>query len=410
MSKRELKILLLLACAQFTNIVDFVIMMPLEPQLVRMFGISTIQFSLLVASYSLSAGISAIACSFYVDDFDRKKSFLFIYAGFLMGTFLCASAQSYEVLLAARIFTGFFGGIMGSQIMSIVGDIIQPSHRGRAMGVVMGAYSAASVIGIPLGLFIAANTSWHAPFFSLAGIGAFIFIFGFKTLPPMRSHLKAGSVKRSKTEIYSYVWKKPKLRWALCLFPMLMLTHFPIIPFISPYMSANIGFSDAQLSYIYFCGGAFTIVSAQLVGRWVDKTNPYHVFRILAFAVLIPIFVLTHLPVVPIWQALVVTTIFFVTASSRSIAAMTAVTGSIEPRFRGGFMSMNAALQQLGAGIATFVTGFIVERGSDGKLLHYGDTCYLVVIATIGCLYIFSQFKDVKPQPAVDPLPAEPVV
>lgn len=409
MSKRELKILLLLASAQFTNIVDFMIMMPLEPQLVRMFGSTPIEFSLLVASYSLSAGVSAILSSFFVDDFDRKKSFLFIYFGFLVGTFLCASSSSFEILLAARIFTGFFGGVMGSQIMAIVGDIIHPSFRGRAMGVIMGSFSAASVLGVPMGLFIAANTTWHAPFYSLVGVGAIVFILGFKTLPPMKAHLKTDNKKRSKTEIYFYIFKRPKLLWALSLFPMLMLAHFTIIPFISSYMSANIGFTDAQLSYIYLCGGAITIVTSQLVGRWVDKTNPYHVFRILAFVVLIPIFILTHLPPVPMWVALIVTTGFFALGSGRMIAAMTAITGTIEARFRGGFMSINTALQQLGSGVASFTAGLIITRAPDGKLLNYGYTSYVVIAATFGCLYIFKQFKDEKAQPAVDPIPPEPV-
>lgn len=409
MSKKELNILLLLAAAQFTNIVDFMIMMPLEPQLVRMFGITPVQFSLLVASYSLSAGASAIVSSFFVDDFDRKKSFLFIYFGFLIGTLLCASSPSYEILLAARIFTGFFGGVMGSQIMSIIGDIIQPSHRGRAMGVIMGAFSAASVLGVPMGLFIAAHTSWHAPFYSLVVIGLVVFILGFKTLPPMRAHLKTDNKKRSKTEIYSYIWARPKLIWALSLFPMLMLAHFTIIPFISPFMSANIGFTDAQLSYIYFCGGAFTIVSSQMIGKWVDKSSPYHVFRILAFVTLVPIFILTHLPPVPMWVALTVTTSFFVLGSARMIPTMTAVTGCIEARFRGGFMSINTALQQIGSGVASFVAGLIVTRAPDGKLMNYGYTSYIILGATFGCLYIFKQIKDLKAQPNVDPIPPEVV-
>lgn len=407
MSKRELKILLLLASAQFTNIVDFMIMMPLEPQLVRMFGISPIQFSLLVASYSLSAGVSAIAGSFLVDDYDRKKSFLFIYGGFLVGTFLCASSPSFEILLAARIFTGFFGGVMGSQIMSIVGDIIHPSFRGRAMGVIMGSFSAASVLGVPMGLFIAAHTSWHAPFYSLVVVGFGIFVLGFKTLPEMKAHLKGGATKRSKTEIYKYIFARPKLMWALSLFPMLMIAHFTIIPFISPYMSANIGFTDAQLSYIYLFGGAITIFSSPMVGRWVDKIGPYKVFKFFAFVALIPIIMITHLPPMPVWGALIVTSAFFALGSARTIAAMTAVTGTIEARFRGGFMSINTALQQLGSGVASFTAGLIVSRAPDGKLVGYGHTSYVVIAATIACLYIFKQFKDLKPQPAVDPVPPE---
>jgi hypothetical protein len=85
------------------------------------------------------------------------------------------------------------------------------------------------------------------------------------------------------------------------------------------------------------------------------------------------------------------------------------VTGTIEPRFRGGFMSLNAAFQQMGAGFASFISGLIVTQGPDGKLMHYGDTSYIVVGATMLCLFIFKKFKDLKVQPAVDPIPPEVV-
>src|SRR5690606_6008964 len=150
MSKREIQVLLLLATAQFINIVGFMIIMPLGPQLMDVFAISTGQFSMIVSVYSISAGVSAILSSFFIDDFDRKRSFLGIYLGFIVGTFLCGLSSSYNSFLMARIVTGFFGGVMGSQIVSIVGDIIQPSHRGRALGLVMSAFSVAAVAGVPL--------------------------------------------------------------------------------------------------------------------------------------------------------------------------------------------------------------------------------------------------------------------
>ncbi len=408
MSKKEFQILLLLATAQFINIVGFMIIMPLGPQLMGVFDITTGQFSMIVSVYSISAGVSAMVSSFFIDDFDRKRSFLAIYLGFIVGTFLCALSTSYNTFLLARIFTGFFGGIMGSQIVSIVGDIIQPSHRGRALGLVMSAFSVAAVLGVPLGLVIAVNSSWHWPFFGLAGFGMIVFFFGMRTLPPMRAHLRR-TVRRRKTEIYPYLLKNPKLLWALSLFPTLMMAHFIVIPFISPYLSANLGFSDLELSYVYLAGGACTIFSSNLVGRWVDKTSPFHVFRILAYLALIPIFAITHLPMVPMWVALVVTSGFFVIASARTIPAITAVSNSIEPRFRGGFLSINTALQQMGAGLASFVGGLIVSTDLNGKIIFYNRTSYIVVIATFMCLIIFKKFKDLKSQPALDPLPPEVV-
>lgn len=107
MKKNELILLMILALVQFTNIVDFMIVMPLGPVLKDLWGIDSTQFSRIVSIFSIGAFISSIACLAYVDRFDRKKVLLVVYAGFTMGTFLCGLANSYEQLLGARFLTGY---------------------------------------------------------------------------------------------------------------------------------------------------------------------------------------------------------------------------------------------------------------------------------------------------------------
>ena len=108
---KERVLLIMLASLQFTNIIDFMIMMPLGKQIMELFRIETSQFGVVVASYTLSAWASGMVASLFLDKFDRKSSLLFTYSGFIIGTFLCALAPNYEMLVGARILTGIFGGI-----------------------------------------------------------------------------------------------------------------------------------------------------------------------------------------------------------------------------------------------------------------------------------------------------------
>ena len=64
MTKEQKIILYLLACVQFTNIMDFMIMMPMGPILMRTFNITAREYSFLVSAYSLSAGISGLLLPF----------------------------------------------------------------------------------------------------------------------------------------------------------------------------------------------------------------------------------------------------------------------------------------------------------------------------------------------------------
>jgi predicted MFS family arabinose efflux permease len=71
---RERLLLLTLASIQFTTVLDFLIIIPLESQYMEVLHISNWQFQLIVGAYGLSAGISGIAASFVLDWFDRKKA------------------------------------------------------------------------------------------------------------------------------------------------------------------------------------------------------------------------------------------------------------------------------------------------------------------------------------------------
>src|SRR5262245_8501035 len=105
----EAVLLLVLASVQFTNIVDFMIVMPLGPQLIRTLGLSPSQFALVVSSYTISAGLSGLLASSFMDRFGRKAAFLTLYGGFLVGTLACGLARGYFSLLSARVVTGAFG-------------------------------------------------------------------------------------------------------------------------------------------------------------------------------------------------------------------------------------------------------------------------------------------------------------
>ncbi|MCY7357393.1 MAG: hypothetical protein LH609_07945 [Rudanella sp.] len=83
---------------------------------------------------------------------------------------------------------------------------------------------------------------------------------------------------------------------ALLLTSTIMLGHFSIIPFISPYLVANVGFGEKQLYLIYAVGGALTIFSAPLVGKLADQRGKLPVFIVLAALSLIPIYLITTMP------------------------------------------------------------------------------------------------------------------
>ena len=264
---RERWLLLTLAGMQFTNIVDFMIMMPLGPQLTQVFGVSAAQFGLLVSSYNLAAGLSGFLAAFYIDRFDRRRLLLVLYSLFAVATLACGLATSYHGLMAARVAAGVFGGVLGTLVQTIVGDVVPFERRGRAMAVVMTAFSVATVAGVPAGLFLAAHWNWHVPFVALAAVCAVLCVGAAATLPVMRTHLHA----------HAHGGGTPSTPWSR-LRDVLVLTqaHADLIAAKRPVVSKNscgynlFGIADGLASG-YFDLTTLDLSDARLPPAWMDE-------------------------------------------------------------------------------------------------------------------------------------------
>jgi predicted MFS family arabinose efflux permease len=385
--RRERLILFVLATIQFSHVCDFVLLMPLGPQLMRVMSLSPAQFSLLVSSYTWSAGISGFFASLFADRFDRKRVLLFCYFGFLGGTLFCGLSGRYELLLAARVVAGAFGGTLAALIFAILADIVPEARRGAATGVLLSAFSIASVLGIPIGLFLATHQSWSFPFIVIAALGLLVWVLAAFQLPSLRGHLSPEGPARLGADLKYVVTDGTHVR-AYLLTTFVIGGGFLVIPFISPYLVGNVGLQESDLPFVYFFGGLFTFFTSRFIGTLADRYGSFRVYVSIAASSVIPLLLMTNLPPVPRWATLVVTTLFFVLVSGRWVPAMALITSSALPRVRGSFLSFNSSVQQIALGLATFLSGHIVGRTADGKLTHYPLAGAIAVVITLSSIFI----------------------
>ena len=313
--------LLTLAGIQFTHILDFMIMMPLGPQLTQLFAISDAQFGLLVSAYTLSAGASGLLASTYIDRFGRKRLLLVLYGLFGLATLACGLAPTYGTLMVARILAGTFGGVLSALSQTIVADVVPFERRGRAMGIVMTSFSVSTVAGVPLGLILAQYGGWHLPFIGIAAMVGVLAVQAARTLPTMAGHVQAAS-GRSVLGGIRQVLADGNHRWAFLFSALLMFTGFTVIPYITIYMQTNADVRADQVPLVYLCGGVVTLFTARLFGRMTDRHGKVATFRWLALAGLPCILGITLVQGLPLWGVLVVSTLMFTFVSGRMIPGM----------------------------------------------------------------------------------------
>lgn len=386
-SRNEKFLLAMMAGINFNHIVDFMILMPLGPMLIRNFGIKAGEFGLLVSSYSFAAGLSGILASLYVDRFDRKSSLLFFFAGFILSTIACALAPSYFFLLLARSLAGAFGGVLSSLVLSVVSDAIPYERRGTAMGVVMGSFSVASVVGVPFSLELANRISWHAPFVFLGLLSFLVWLLIARFMHPMRGHLLSKEARRPKRDTFLHILRTPAQLWALVFLFSVVMGQFTIIPYLSQSYVANAGLPEGKLSYIYLFGGICSMIAAPAVGWFADKTSKHTVFAISVLLSVIPILLITNMGMQPVWYLILISCSFFIVMSGRMVPAMALVSSTATPQYRGSFMSVSAAVQNLSAALAAFVGGkIVVFEGS--HFLHYHRVGVVAVVFSMVALVV----------------------
>ena len=371
-----------MAFLQFAVILDFMIMSPLGAVIMPALQISTRQFGSVVSAYAFSAGLSGLLTAGIADRFDRKKLLLFFYAGFVLATLWCGLAASYPMLLAARIVTGIFGGVIGSIVLAITADLFAPQLRGRVMGVIQTAFAASQVLGLPVGLYLSNHWGWHAPFLAMVVFGATGGVVIAWRMKPVADHL---AIPQEHSAVMHLVHTVTERRYLLAFATTALLTTggFMLMPFSSAFLVNNLGIPLGHLPTIYLVTGVCTIFVGPLIGRAADAWGKFRVYLAGSTITITMVLIYTHLGAVPFAVVILVNVLMFVGIFSRMIPFQALVSSVPEAAKRGSFNAINAATQQLAGGLASLVAGHIVALDADGRLLHYPVVGYVMVCTTL---------------------------
>jgi predicted MFS family arabinose efflux permease len=379
----QIFVVALLAFLQFTVVLDFMILSPLSAILLKELSISTAQFGRVVSAYAFSAGVSALLAAGFADRFDRKKILLFFYAGFIIGTLFCGLAPNYHALLAARVFTGFFGGVITSISLAIVADLFHLSQRGRVMGFVQSAFAASQIMGIPLGLYVATHYGWHFPFLMIVAVSLVVGSVVIARLRPIAGHLQGPPREHTP---WGHLWRtatRPRYQAGFAATLLLTTGGFMLMPFGAAYMTGNLGVDIKKLPMVYMVTGVCTLLAGPLLGKLSDHVGKFRTFLV-GSLLGIPIMVyFTSMGAASLWFVIAVNIVMFVAITSRTITAAALNSAVPDLQDRGAYMSVNSALQQFSGGVAAWVAGLIVVQRSSGFLDHYPRLGWVVASAMI---------------------------
>ncbi|MBB1140083.1 MFS transporter [Myroides sp. WP-1] len=390
-SRYEKFVIFILAITQFTVILDFMVMAPLGDLLLKSLAMDTQDFGIAVSAYAFSAGASGLLTAGFADKFDRKKLLLFFYLGFIVGTLFCGLAYSFETLVAARIFTGLFGGVIGSISMAIITDIFSLQQRGRVMGFIQMGFGASQVLGIPIGLYIANKWVWEAPFFLIVALSIVIALLIFLYLHPVNAHLQLQQDHKPLTHLWNTL-KNKEYRIGFVATTFLSVGGFMMMPFGTIFAVNNLGVHPDQLPLLFMVSGVTSLLFMPFIGKLSDKMNKYVLFSIASIWLMLVCVVYTNMAQIPLWLVMVINVLMMFGIMSRMVPSSALTSAVPEGKDRGAFMSINSSIQQIAGGIAAAIAGLIVyQEHKNSPLMNYDIVGYVVV--AVSCLSIVLMYR-----------------
>jgi MFS transporter, DHA1 family, inner membrane transport protein len=394
--KRRIKstgiIVAVLTAVHFIHLVDFVVMMPLGPALMKLFDLTPSGFSALVSVYNIASGVVGIVFSFYSNLFQKKYALLVSLIGLGVCTIMTGLSSTSEALFISRLFTGLFGGMLNPLVFALVADLVPYKERGKAMGWIMSGFSLASVFGVPLGLWLNDEFGLTAPFFVIGVISFIVAIFcGFfvpkiyKAPQTLKLNLLIGEMKE--------FFKRSSYKRSFVIIFILSGSMFLLIPLLSPFAVSNMGIKQEELKFMYLIGGVFTIFTARLFGVMTDRYGPKKVFYLICFLSFFPILVFTQSGEISFFSYIVIGSLFMSLVSGRMIPAMTLISGIPNASDRNRFMGLINSLRGFGSAIFAFLAGLIVVTSSSGQLINFNYVGLLAIAVSIIAIILLKNLK-----------------
>lgn len=389
-SSHQILVILLLAMTMFTVVLDFMVMSPLGDLLMKSMSLTTTQFGAAVSGYAFSAGISGLLTAGFADRFDRKRLLLFFYIGFILGTLACGLTTTYEMLLAARIITGLFGGVIGSIAMAIVADLFPMTQRGRVMGFLQMGFGASQVLGIPISLFLANSWGWQSPFIAIVVLSIVIWLLIVFRMQPIREHL-AVKVQKNPVSHLLTTLRTSRYQIGFLTTAILSIGGFMMMPWGSAFAINNLHVTPDQLPFLFVVSGVAALIVMPMIGRLSDKYDKARIFTIASAWLIVMVVIYTNLGPTPFWLVLILNVLFMAGILSRMTPSMALISALPSMSDRGAFMSINSSLQQMAGGAAALLGGVIVvQQDQFSPLEHYDTLGYIMVgvsIASIGMVF-----------------------
>ncbi|MBW4717988.1 MFS transporter [Saccharothrix obliqua] len=244
----------------------------LMPALAADFGVSISAIGYLISVYAAAMALGGPVLTVGLLRFPRKNTLLLLFGVFILGQALGAVAESYEVMLAARVITGVAASSVFGMSFAIAVDTVGPERAGRAASIVVGGLMIGTVLGLPAATWIGQQFGWRASFWAVGALTLLIGLITLKVVPATRAVGDVGL----KEELTAF--RNGRLWAAYATSTLIIGATFVAFSYFTPILTGVSGFGESTVPVLLAVYGVATVLGNVVVGRFADR----HTMTVLA--------------------------------------------------------------------------------------------------------------------------------
>ena len=320
--------------------------------------------------------------------FPRFATHLTLVGVFLIGNVLCAFASNYGVLVVARILIALVSGTLVAIAMTYAPDVTTEQYRTKFIAWVFSGFSIASVVGVPVGTWVANTFGWRWAFHLVNVLTVVLIVLMVMVLPRNSRIVKIGFLPQFR------LFFDRRIQLGVLAVVFGAAATYVFYTYLTPIMRDEVHVPEQYLSVGLVIFGAACLWSNLYGGKLADRgrgVEPLTHIRPIycAHAVLMASLIVTHW--VPVYGALllVVLGMFMYLQNSASQVLYMDVASQSHPGSLNLAASLNSMSFNIGIAVGSAVGGLV---NAHLGLMWLGPVGVIFLLCAVGTTTLLRPF------------------
>lgn len=261
------RVIYILALGVFAMVSSEFAVAGLMPQLAAGLNATIPQIGYLITAFAVAMAAGGPFLTIAVIRFRPRTALVVLFAIFLAGNLLAATATSYAVMTVARVITGIAAQAFFGVAISLAARLTRPQVRGRAIAVVMNGLMVGTLLGLPLSTMVGERLGWRAAFWAVSAVAVLAALATMAGVP--RLEHAGGGGEGARKEMGAFA--RPRLWLVFSTSTFIIGATFSAFSYLTPILTRVSGFGGGTVPFLLIAYGAATVIGNHVVGRLADR-------------------------------------------------------------------------------------------------------------------------------------------